>query len=538
MTELSIANLPAERIDEIPIRRSARQALVVSIATSMLAALGIGFWHYGPPAYATFLESNAAAQVHLEDIGLARGPSLSFDAFGILGAMCGVIGLLSLLRHPVTYYIIRTGLFLVYPALLGYFVLVWIAVFSFVDAHVPVDGGELDRPTGLLFWWELSWPALAIGAYVFWLHVMLWSRPVYSAFTAQVGPVMRGDRILEDWRTHGRDPRARKSFYGSFATHFAILVLIPFLLQARGCVEAYRVPKGSGNPVVALVKIVKPKKEKKQKLTLRPNSAIIFEIPELDDTEVDRKMDEMSQATYEADVTATAGQLGSGGGKQGGWPEGMENYKIRFIRLKHGGAGWDDGMKHTNADINFLRAFAQVTPFKKIASKGEAHEIAALEDYPEFGFPPFVYLTGNGGMGRTTRRDHKILREYCLKGGMLIADAGNIHFHRSFERFIRDVFPDKSLLDIADDEMIYQLPFPFPDGAPAFWHHGGRRAKGIRHDGRWIVFYHPGDMNDAWKSSGYSDVTPEMRNAAVRLGVNLVVYSFTQWNDAVARMRK
>ena len=33
-------------------------------------------------------------------------------------------------------------------------------------------------------------------------------------------------------------------------------------------------------------------------------------------------------------------------------------------------------------------------------------------------------------------------------------------------------------------------------------------------EGRWIVFYHPGDMNDAWKSPGYSDVTPEMRAAA------------------------
>jgi hypothetical protein len=48
--------------------------------------------------------------------------------------------------------------------------------------------------------------------------------------------------------------------------------------------------------------------------------------------------------------------------------------------------------------------------------------------------------------------------------------------------------------------MIYQLPYGFPDGAPAFWHHGGRRAKGIKHEGRWVVFYHPGDMNDAWKS--------------------------------------
>ena len=60
----------------------------------------------------------------------------------------------------------------------------------------------------------------------------------------------------------------------------------------------------------------------------------------------------------------------------------------------------------------------------------------------------------------------------------------------------------------------------------------------MKHDGRWIVFYHPGDMNDAWKSPGYSDVTPEMRDAATHLGINLVYYAFNQWNDAVTKKRK
>ena len=281
-----------------------------------------------------------------------------------------------------------------------------------------------------------------------------------------------------------------------------IIVLIPWILSLGGCVEAYRVPKGSGNPVVAMVKMVKPKKKKKKTLSLRPNSAIIFEMPDLDDTEVDEMMEEQTQVTYQASANAKAGKMGKGGGTKGGWPEGMDDYKIRFIRLEHGGAGWDDGMNETGADINFLRAFAQATGFKKIASKGESHSIALLRKYPDDGFPPFVYLTGNGDMGRVSSADMKILRDYCLKGGMLIADAGSARFHQSFTHFMRQVFPDKPLLDIADDDMIYQLPYGFPDGAPAFWHHGGRRAMGIKHEGRWVVFYHPGDMNDAWKSPG------------------------------------
>ena len=139
---------------------------------------------------------------------------------------------------------------------------------------------------------------------------------------------------------------------------------------------------------------------------------------------------------------------------------------------------------------------------------------------------------------RVSTTDAKILREYCLKGGMLIGDAGSARFHQSFTHLMRQVFPDKPLIDIADDDMIYQLPYSFPDGAPAFWHHGGRRALGVKHEGRWVVFYHPGDMNDAWKSAGFTDVKPEMREAAMNLGVNLIYYAFTQWDDAVSKARK
>ena len=102
---------------------------------------------------------------------------------------------------------------------------------------------------------------------------------------------------------------------------------------------------------------------------------------------------------------------------------------------------------------------------------------------------------------------------------------------------LKRIFPGKRLIDISDDDVIYQQPFSFPDGAPSFWHHGGKRALGIKHEGQWVVFYHPGDMNDAWKSRGYSDVTPQMRHNAMKLGINLVAYAFNRWNDAVAKLR-
>lgn len=250
--------------------------------------------------------------------------------------------------------------------------------------------------------------------------------------------------------------------------------------------------------------------------------------------EIDELMERMTKPTYEAPTNSGVKVGDTKDRKKNGWPTSMKVPTFRFIRLNHGGEGWDDGMGKSGADINFLKVFAQATGFK-VAEKGESHSIRLLKKYPKNGFPSFVYLTGNGSMGRVSSADIKILRAYCLKGGMLLADAGSIKFHQSFVNLMRQVFPDKKLVDIASDNTIYQLPYAFPDGPPAFWHHGGRRPLGIKHDGRWCVFYHPGDMNDAWKSKGFTDVKPEVREAAMNLGINLVYYSYTQWEKATQR---
>ena len=538
MNAINQERLHLDRASLIPTDPSGFKALVCSIAATLLCGLGAAVWFWAPDALQAWLLTNPEALSLFNKNEARELLGYNIKAFALVGAICGVTGLLSLLRIRLTYTILRFSLSTVYLAVVFYAGVVWHAFFSVLDAEISLNGAEQDRATILVLWWKFCWPALAVGVYTVWLHAMLRSRSVYSAFTRKEGTPMSGDRVLEDLRINGRDPQYRKSIYASTLTHITIIILIPWILQLGGCVTPYKVPKGSGNPVVAMVKMVKPKKKKKKTLTLRPNSAILFEIPDLDNTEADEEMKEMTELTYEANPNAAVGQLGKGGGDKGGWPEGMDDYKIRFIRLDHGGQGWDDGMHQTGADINFLRHFAQVTGFKKIARKGEKHGIALLAKYPKDGFPPFVYLTGNHSMGRVGARDIKALREYCLGGGMLIADAGDRNFHNSFTHFMRQVFPDKRLLDIADDDIIYQLPYTFPDGAPAFWGHGGRRAMGIKHEGRWIVFYHPGDVNDAWKLQGYTDVTPEMRAAAMNLGVNLIRYSFDQWNDAVAKARK
>jgi hypothetical protein len=99
------------------------------------------------------------------------------------------------------------------------------------------------------------------------------------------------------------------------------------------------------------------------------------------------------------------------------------------------------------------------------------------------------------------------------------------------------VFPGEPLLVISKDDPIYQMPNVFADGAPPLWHHGGSQALGIKRGRRWVVYYHPGDMNDAWKI-GHSGMSPELTRRAYQLGINIVYHAFTHYLEATRKFRK
>jgi hypothetical protein len=213
-----------------------------------------------------------------------------------------------------------------------------------------------------------------------------------------------------------------------------------------------------------------------------------------------------------------------------------ETVAVRFIRLEYDGKGWDDGLDpESKADVNFLREFERLSRLKA-AKLSESHAIRRLSQYAEGQAPPFVYMTGADKIA-IPAQDMKVLREYLLGGGMLFADCGSPRWHASFRGFAKALFPDKPLVAIANDDPIFVAPFAFPNGAPPLWHHGGHRALGIKHEGRWCVFYHPGDMNDAWKT-GHSGLEADVARDAHKLGVNVIYYSFTHYLDMTRKYRK
>jgi hypothetical protein len=367
----------------------------------------------------------------------------------------------------------------------------------------------------------LPWMGLAL-----FMVVILALLPVRVFYGSAADETPRwADRLWQNLRSHGSDPGFRKALYISSSLHIFFIFILP-MLAWWGCNELpYGVPQGSGTPVIESIKVKKLKKKPEKRYVLNMNSAISFYQPKIEDSEVLEVVDKQTENTYEAQQL---GKLGAGGGKTGGWPNGMKNSRIRFIRLEYEGGDWNQDMGY-NADYNFLIKFRELTGFD-IASETESRPIAQLKRFPKNRAPPFVYMTGGlNGTISLSNNEIKILREYCLNmGGLLFADNGGGNFDRNFRPLMKRVFPELPLIEISLDDAIFQQPFSFPGGAPRLWHHSGDRAMGVKYKGRWVVFYHQGDINDAWKA-GHSGATPEVAAQAYKLGVNVVNYAFNQY---------
>jgi hypothetical protein len=98
------------------------------------------------------------------------------------------------------------------------------------------------------------------------------------------------------------------------------------------------------------------------------------------------------------------------------------------------------------------------------------------------------------------------------------------------------VMPDVRPVPIPLDDIIHRVPFQIPY-LPYVAPHGGKEALGWFKDGRWICYYHPGDIGDAW-ADGHAGVTAEIWNACYQLGANVINYAHAEhhkWREAQKR---
>ena len=195
---------------------------------------------------------------------------------------------------------------------------------------------------------------------------------------------------------------------------------------------------------------------------------------------------------------------------------------VTVARLQYDGGG--DWYANPSSLPNLLAAVRDRTG---IPAAGREVMVTPLD--PTLPDHPYLYMTGHGNV-RFSPAERAALRAYLVTGGFLHADD-NYGLDESFRREITEIFPDSELQEIPPSHPVFHSVYDLADGLPKIHEHDGKppQALGIFRGGRLLVFYsYESDLGDGWEDEDVHDDPSDLREQALRMGVNLFVYVLGQ----------
>jgi hypothetical protein len=321
-------------------------------------------------------------------------------------------------------------------------------------------------------------------------------------------------RRLAAWYFGKENPRLRQSAF-TLLTYTLLFGLMSMVLtRMTGC-SVYEAPLGGGEQK-QLRQVVKIQRVIKKKFVINPYSSVLFNPPPIDDVKLNV-----------LEVTEHLYKIGQGKGDAAGYATGTTRGKVRFIRLKYDGGDWDQDMSR-GSDLNLLTEYG-VRLGGKVSDRPEPMEITRLNAFPARKSPPMVYMTGQQGI-QLSNSEINILRTYLLEHhGMLFGDnGGSSGWEGQFVGMMNKVLPTVEPIQVYLDHPIHRIPYALPR-LPIVAPHGRSNALGWVVDGRLVVYYHPGDIGDAW-ADGHSGVPQEIWESSYQLGVNIIHYAHSEYN--------
>jgi hypothetical protein len=270
-------------------------------------------------------------------------------------------------------------------------------------------------------------------------------------------------------------------------------------------------PAGGGQDLMP--QQVQIQKVVRKRFVLNPYSNIIYTPPDIN--QVQLKIMEMTRHLHKP---------GAGPGDTPGVPGGTPGGKVHFVRLRHADPHWNEDMG-IGGDQNLMDQLHARFGWKT-ADKTEEIGTAELARIPAAKSPPLVYITGQSSF-QPTAADRKVLKEYLLdKHGMIFGDnGGGRGFHNQFVSALTDII-GRQPVPIPLDSYIHSRPYRLPF-VPIVVNHGGTTALGWNVDGRWVCYYHPGDIGDAW-ADGHAGIKAEIAEFCYQLGLNIIFYAYSE----------
>lgn len=197
----------------------------------------------------------------------------------------------------------------------------------------------------------------------------------------------------------------------------------------------------------------------------------------------------------------------------------MDPSALTVARLRYSGGGdWYWGRSALPNLHKFLSENTNIAVVDK--------EVNILATDPELYNYPFLFLTGHGNI-KFTDQEITGLREYLTSGGFLFAND-SYGLITAFRREMKRIFPEKELIEIPFDHEIYHEPYKFPNGLPKIHEHDKKPPQGFGlfwEDKLVVFFVYESDIGDGWEDFEVHKDPPEKRQAALKMGANIITYA-------------
>ncbi len=190
-----------------------------------------------------------------------------------------------------------------------------------------------------------------------------------------------------------------------------------------------------------------------------------------------------------------------------------------LARLKyHGGGDWYNDPSIIPNLLNFMADNTNI-------DLGREEAVVEIMDEDLFSFP-IIFITGHGRVA-FSKDEVARLRLYLTSGGFLYADD-DYGMDKSFRKEIKKVFQDQELVEVPFSHEVFRSHFYFRNGLPKIHEHDGGppQGYGIFYEGRLVVLYSFNtNISDGWADPNVHEDPPEVRQSALKMGTNIVVYA-------------
>lgn len=193
---------------------------------------------------------------------------------------------------------------------------------------------------------------------------------------------------------------------------------------------------------------------------------------------------------------------------------------LRVARVQYGGGGDWYGDERA---LETLFAYARQ---HSLLDLPEREDTVTLDDDRLFSYH-VLYLVGHGNV-EFSAAEARRLRQYLDGGGFLIVND-DYGLDVAIRREMKEVFPDQDFAELPTGHPVFSAHFAFPNGLPKIHEHDGRRPQAFGltcAEQRLCVFYdYEADLGDGWNPPEVHHDPPDVREAALKMGVNLLAYA-------------